>query len=91
MQYPFGFGLSYTEFEWKIDYLEHQNNATLSKNDIIKVGVTVTNTGDVAGQDVVQLYYTPEYKANGIEKIGGQPRRVRQDDGNFTARRTRIR
>ncbi len=68
VQYPFGFGLSYTEFEWKIDYLEHQNNATLSKNDIIKVGVTVTNTGDVAGQDVVQLYYTPEYKANGIEK-----------------------
>ena len=65
VQYPFGYGLSYTEFEWNITYLEIPNGTSISldgeDNSVIKVGVTVTNVGDVAGQDVVQLYYSAPY------------------------------
>lgn len=68
VQYPFGYGLSYTDFEWRITYLEHTNNTSLSKDGKIVVGVTVTNVGDMKGQDVVELYYSPPYTANGIEK-----------------------
>lgn len=61
VQYPFGYGLSYTQFEQKIsDFSDDGTTVT--------VDVTVTNTGDVAGKDVVQLYYTPPYYAGGIEK-----------------------
>lgn len=66
VQYPFGYGLSYTEFEWTITYMEIPNNQSLSIDDVIKVGVTVTNVGDVPGQDVVELYYSAPY--NEIEK-----------------------
>ena len=66
VQYPFGYGLSYTTFEWKITYLEKLNNASISVDDAIKVGVTVTNTGDAPGQDVVELYYSAPY--HNIEK-----------------------
>ncbi|MBE7088565.1 MAG: glycoside hydrolase [Clostridiales bacterium] len=68
VQYPFGYGLSYTDFEWAITYLEQPNGSTLSANDVIKVGVEVTNVGTVAGQDVVELYFTAPYTASGIEK-----------------------
>lgn len=65
VQYPFGYGLSYTEFEWNITYLEIPNGTSISldgeDNSVIKVGVTVTNVGDVAGQDVVELYYSAPY------------------------------
>lgn len=61
--YPFGFGLSYTTFEWSLAGQE------LGGTDgDISVDVEVTNTGDVAGKDVVQLYYTAPYTAGGIEK-----------------------
>ncbi len=68
VQYPFGYGLSYTSFEWKITYLEQPDGRTLTADDTIKLSVRVTNTGDVAGQDIVQLYYTAPYINNGIEK-----------------------
>lgn len=65
VQYPFGYGLSYTEFEWNITYLEIPNGTSISldgeDNSVIKVGVTVTNVGDVPGQDVVELYYSAPY------------------------------
>lgn len=68
VQYPFGYGLSYTTFSWEITYFEHPNNSTLHEDDIIKIGVNVTNTGDKPGQDVVELYYSAPYTENGVEK-----------------------
>ncbi|MEG2958739.1 MAG: glycoside hydrolase family 3 C-terminal domain-containing protein, partial [Oscillospiraceae bacterium] len=59
--YPFGHGLSYTDFTQKMGPLQRSGDA-------ISVDVTVTNTGAVAGKDVVQLYYNPPYVNGGIEK-----------------------
>jgi beta-glucosidase len=61
VQYPFGYGLSYTEFEQKMGELEE-------KDGQISVDVEVTNTGDEAGKDVVEVYYNPPYTNGGIEK-----------------------
>lgn len=59
--YPFGFGLSYTTFT--------QEMSPISVSDgTISFDVTVTNTGDVAGKDVVEVYYNPPYTNGGIEK-----------------------
>lgn len=59
--YPFGYGLSYTNFT--------QEMGAISENDgTISFDVTVTNTGDVAGKDVVEVYYNPPYTNGGIEK-----------------------
>lgn len=70
VQYPFGYGLSYpgTQFSWEVKYLEQINKATIDKDSEIEVNVRVTNTGDVAGQDVVELYYSAPYTENGVEK-----------------------
>ena len=61
VQYPFGYGLSYTEFEQKMGELKE-------KDGQISVDVEVTNSGDVAGKDVVEVYYKPPYTNGGIEK-----------------------
>ena len=61
VQYPFGYGLSYTEFKQKM-------GAFKEKDGQISVDVKVTNTGDVAGKDVVEVYYNPPYTNGGIEK-----------------------
>lgn len=61
VQYPFGYGMSYTEFTQEIT--EFEDNGTE-----ITMTVTVTNTGNAAGKDVVQVYYTPPYTVGGIEK-----------------------
>lgn len=61
VQYPFGYGLSYTTFEQKMGDLK-VNDGTIS------VDVTVTNTGDTAGKDVAEVYYNPPYTNGGIEK-----------------------
>ena len=68
VQYPFGYGLSYTTFDWEIDESTVQNNSVLAKEGKIKMTVCVTNTGDVAGKDVVELYYSAPYTKGGIEK-----------------------
>ena len=69
VQFPFGYGLSYTTFSW--DGLQVQWNG-----DTAEVQVHVTNTGSVAGKDVVEIYaqspYTDYDKANGIEKASVQ-------------------
>ena len=52
VRYPFGFGLSYTEFEIKDIETEFTTEEAY-------VSATVTNTGDVAGKEVVQLYLNP--------------------------------
>ncbi len=61
VQYPFGYGLSYTTFDKKI-------TASQNQGDAITLEVTVTNTGSVPGKDVVELYSTPPYTNGGIEK-----------------------
>ena len=59
--YPFGYGLSYTSFEQKMGDVFH-------KDGKVTFDVTVTNTGDTAGKDVVEVYYNPPYTEGGIEK-----------------------
>lgn len=59
--FPFGYGLSYTEFTQKL------NSITVS-DGVVTVSATVTNTGSVAGKDVVEVYYDPPYTNGGIEK-----------------------
>lgn len=59
--YPFGHGLSYTTFTQEMGPVS-ENNGTISFD------VTVTNTGSVAGKDVVEVYYNPPYTNGGIEK-----------------------
>lgn len=61
--YPFGFGLSYTSFDWELT-----SSTTGDVDGTIEVQVQVTNTGETAGRDVVQLYYTAPYTPGGIEK-----------------------
>ena len=65
VKYPFGYGLSYTNFAYS-------NFSAEEKDDSFDLHVTVTNTGDVAGKDVVEAYFQSPYtdydKENGIEK-----------------------
>lgn len=67
VQYPFGYGLSYTTFSWS-DF----QMSNMDENGDIQISVKVTNTGSVTGRDVVQVYlnapYTDYDKANYIEK-----------------------
>ena len=65
--YPFGYGLSYTDFEWRLDNVELTGDID-NAGDTITVRAWVKNTGNYAGKDVVQVYYTPEYHQGGIEK-----------------------
>lgn len=57
--YTFGYGLSYTTFDWEVTPVTPSGNITSA--DTLTFNVKVTNTGDVAGKDVVQLYYTAPY------------------------------
>ncbi len=69
VQYPFGYGLSYTDFKWEIEEISLAPNSLITADlEEITVKVRVTNVGTVPGKDVVQLYYTPPYKKGQIEK-----------------------
>ena len=61
VMYPFGYGLSYTDFEWNVSSFD--GNA-----EEITVTVDVKNTGSVAGKDVVQVYFSAPFYEGGIEK-----------------------
>ncbi len=61
VQYPFGYGLSYTSFKQEMGDISE-------KDGKITFDVKVTNTGKVAGKDVVEVYYNPPYTNGGIEK-----------------------
>ncbi len=61
VQYPFGHGLSYTNFEWNI-------SEPVVTGEMVAAVVEVTNTGDRAGKDVVQVYFSAPYTTGGIEK-----------------------
>ena len=62
VQYPFGYGLSYTTFT------QEMGTITADGDGNISFDVVVTNTGEVPGKDVVEVYYTPPYTNGGIEK-----------------------
>lgn len=61
VQYPFGYGMSYTTFEQEMGEIKESDGQ-------ISFEVTVTNTGNMPGKDVVQVYYNPPYENGGIEK-----------------------
>ncbi len=61
VQFPFGYGLSYSDFDWEVV------SSNLDK-DSIEVKVKVTNTGDIAGKEVVQVYFNAPYIDGGLEK-----------------------
>lgn len=61
VQYPFGYGLSYTNFRWDAA-------PPVVTDESVTVDVAVRNTGERAGKDVVQVYYSPPYTPGGIEK-----------------------
>lgn len=63
--YPFGYGLSYTTFDWTVG---NASASEIALDTTITVPVTVKNTGSAAGKDVVQLYASAPYALGGIEK-----------------------
>lgn len=76
--YPFGFGLSYTQFDYSNLVL---SKSTIKKNEKIEAQLTLTNRGNVASEEVVQLYLTdvkastttPLYSLKGIQRISLEP------------------
>jgi len=61
VQFPFGYGLSYTDFAWEIEQQSFDEEA-------ISLDVKVTNIGHMAGKDVVEVYFSAPYYSGGIEK-----------------------
>ena len=68
VQFPFGYGKSYTTFEWKLDKVSLPNESELKTDSKIELSFSCTNTGNVAGKDVLELYYTSPYTKGEIEK-----------------------
>ena len=74
VQYPFGYGLSYTEFEWTLsDCVVREGDdvvtdGTITEKSEISLTVNVKNIGETAGKDVVEIYLTAPYYDGGIEK-----------------------
>ena len=63
--YPFGYGLSYTTFDWEVQPL---TDTVITQDAPFDVNVKVTNTGSVAGKEVVEVYASAPYFDGGIEK-----------------------
>ena len=68
VQYPFGYGLSYTQFNWVVESVSIPDGSEINRDSQIVIQVAVENVGSHAGKDVVEIYFTPEYKAGEIEK-----------------------
>lgn len=68
VQYPFGYGLSYTDFEWSVNSISPAPESPLDPDGKIELELKVTNVGDEPGRDTVQLYYSAPYTKGGIEK-----------------------
>ena len=87
VQYPFGFGLSYTTFDWELKECNLRDGDSVSKNDTVKMVIRVINTGEAAGRDVVELYYSAPYTSGGIEKsaikLGGFAKTPTIEPGQF--------
>ncbi len=68
VQYPFGYGLSYTDFKWTVQSLSVSNNSSITAENKIVMEIYVENIGNYVGKEVVQVYLTPEYHEGEIEK-----------------------
>lgn len=68
VQFPFGYGLSYTTFDWEVIDVSLNEKAAIEKDTEITFKIYVENTGTASGKDVVELYLTAPYKKGGIEK-----------------------
>ena len=68
VQYPFGYGMSYTDFSWKFVNADKASGDEIEADEKINLQVEVTNTGEYKGKDVVQIYLTAPYTPGGIEK-----------------------
>lgn len=68
VQYPFGYGLSYTTFSHNIISITSTTDDKITADTKIEIKVQVTNTGNVPGKDVVELYMTPQFNVGEIEK-----------------------
>jgi beta-glucosidase len=79
VQYPFGYGLSYTTFTQEMSPIQYTDGT-------VSFTVTVTNTGSAAGKDVVGVYGNPPYTNGGIEKGERQPHCLREDEAPHTGR-----
>lgn len=66
--YPFGYGLSYTDFEWELYGSTAKTGTISAANQTVTMQIKVTNVGDYPGKDVVQMYVTPPFEEYGIEK-----------------------
>ena len=78
VRYPFGFGLSYTTFEYSDIKLD---KTAMDENDILNVSFKVKNTGDVSGYEITQLYvadkestiYRPVKELKAFKKVWLNP------------------
>ena len=68
VQYPFGYGLSYSSFEWRLTNVSLPDGSDLKGDSEVTLTFACTNTGDVAGKDVMQIYGHAPYTKGGIEK-----------------------
>ena len=70
VQYPFGYGMSYTDFSWRLVSATKDSGSgdEIEADEKITFTVEVTNTGEYKGKDVVQIYLTAPYTPGGIEK-----------------------
>lgn len=66
--YPFGYGLSYTDFQWTLENADAIADQPIKKDEPITFRVNVTNVGAWPSREVVELYATPPYTRGGIEK-----------------------
>ena len=68
VQYPFGFGMSYTDFDWKFVGANKPSGSAIEADEKLILNIEVQNTGEYKGKDVVQIYLTAPYTPGGIEK-----------------------
>lgn len=68
VQYPFGFGMSYTDFEWTVKSVSPASGSQITEDTEITIELNVANIGDRQGKDVVEVYYEPPYNPGGVEK-----------------------
>ena len=66
--YPFGYGLSYTSFDWEVTDKSSIDNVAITADGKYNITVKVTNTGAYKGKDVVQMYAKLHYNNGGLEK-----------------------